>query len=79
MGVPWVPARWAQPGTHTKKKRVQTWSETGQTQMLPCFCRSLEVMTAGGRGCRTGDGGRRSLLGAARGGDPLSLPPPPAR
>lgn len=41
-------------GTHTKKKRVQTWSETGQTQMLPCFCRSLEVMTAGGRGCCTG-------------------------
>lgn len=33
--------------THTKKKRVQTWSETGQTQMLPCFCRSLEVITAG--------------------------------
>lgn len=46
-------------GTHTKKKRVQTWSETGQTQMLPCFCRSLEVMTAGGGGCRTGDGGPR--------------------
>lgn len=38
--------RGAQPSTHTKKKRVQTWSETGQTQMLPCFCRSLEVMTA---------------------------------
>lgn len=54
VGVPWVPARRAQPGTHTKKKRVQTWSETGQTQMLPCFCRSLEVMTARGRGCRRG-------------------------
>lgn len=36
--------------THTKKKRVQTWSETGQTQMLPCFCRSLEVITVGARG-----------------------------
>lgn len=76
MGVPRVPVRWAQPRTHTKKKRVQTWSETGQTQMLPCFCRSLEVMTAGGRGCQTG--GRRSLLGAAHGGDPPSslLHPP---
>lgn len=42
--------------THTKKKRVQTWSETGQTQMLPCFCRSLEVMTAEGRKGLSGGG-----------------------
>lgn len=33
---------------------MQTWSETGQTQMLPCFCRSLEVMTAEGRGAMWG-------------------------
>lgn len=25
--------------------------------MLPCFCRSLEVMTAGGEGCHSGDAG----------------------
>lgn len=31
--------------THTKKKRVQTWSETGHTHMLPCFWRSLDVIT----------------------------------
>lgn len=31
--------------THTKKKRVQTWSETGHTQMFPCFCKSLDVIT----------------------------------
>lgn len=31
--------------TYTKKKRVQTWSETGHTQMLPCFCKSLDVIT----------------------------------
>lgn len=31
--------------TYTKKKRVQTWSDTGHTQMLPCFCRSLDVIT----------------------------------
>lgn len=49
-----VPGGAGAVGTHTKKKRVQTWSETGQTQMLPCFCRSLEVMTARGRGCWTG-------------------------
>lgn len=35
--------------THTKKKRVQTWSDTGHTQMLPCFCRSLDVITETGR------------------------------
>lgn len=32
-------------GTHTKKKRVHTWSETGHTQMFPCFWRSLDVIT----------------------------------
>lgn len=31
--------------THTKKKRVQTWSDTGHTQMFPCFCRSFDVIT----------------------------------
>lgn len=36
-----------QSNTHTKKKRVQTWSETGHTQMLPCFCRSFDVITVG--------------------------------
>lgn len=62
--------------THTKKKRVQTWSETGQTQMLPCFCRSLEVITAGARGCWMWDGGQRACLGRAHWGDPPPLHPP---
>lgn len=77
MGVPRVPVRWAQPRTHTKKKRVQTWSETGQTQMLPCFCRSLEVMTAGGRGCQTG--GTEVPAGRSPWWGPSLLPPPPTR
>lgn len=28
-----------------KKNRVQTWSDTGHTQMFPCFWRSLDVIT----------------------------------
>lgn len=31
--------------THTKRKRVQTWSDIGHTQMFPCFWRSFEVIT----------------------------------
>lgn len=35
------------PRTHTKRKRVHTWSGLGHTQMFPCFWRSLEVITVG--------------------------------
>ena len=31
--------------THTKRKRVHTWSDIGQTQMFPCFWRCFEVIT----------------------------------
>lgn len=31
--------------TYTKKKRVQTWSVLGTTQMSPCLCRSGDVIT----------------------------------
>lgn len=61
VGVPQV-RQGGHSQTHTKKKRVQTWSETGQTQMLPCFCRSLEVITARARGCWMRDGGQRACL-----------------
>lgn len=44
--------------------------------MLPCFCRSLEVITAGARGCWRWDGGHRACLGTAHSGDPPSLHPP---
>lgn len=33
------------PYTHTKRKRVHTWSEVGHTHMFPCFWRSFEVIT----------------------------------
>lgn len=41
----WCETSAIQCNTHTKKKRVQTWSDTGHTQMLPCFCRSFDVIT----------------------------------
>lgn len=33
------------PQTHTKRKRVHTWSEVGHTHMFPCFWRCFEVIT----------------------------------
>ena len=51
--------------THTKKKRVQTWSDTGHTQMFPCFCRSLDVITGSGR---RGRDTTRARLGGGGGG-----------
>lgn len=35
------------PSTHTKRKRVHTWSGVGHTHMFPCFWRSSEVITVG--------------------------------
>uniref|UniRef100_A0A8C5U999 Poly(ADP-ribose) polymerase family member 6 n=1 Tax=Malurus cyaneus samueli TaxID=2593467 RepID=A0A8C5U999_9PASS len=43
--------------------------------MLPCFCRSLEVITTRGKGCWMWDGGRRARPGTAHCGGPPSLRP----